>query len=128
MVDILSSNEAGTGSGVIYKVEGDNAYIVTNYHVVENADTVEIVFSNDEQVEAEVIGGDVFSDLAVLRVDASYVDKVIEMGSSDNLKVGEPVIAIGNPLGMQFAGSVTQGIISGKDRSNSFRFNWRWCS
>lgn len=111
-----SQNEAGTGSGVIYKVEGDNAYIVTNYHVVENADTVEIVFSNDEQVEAEVIGGDVFSDLAVLRVDASYVDKVIEMGSSDNLKVGEPVIAIGNPLGMQFAGSVTQGIISGKDR------------
>jgi len=111
-----TTNEAGTGSGVIYKVEGDYAYIVTNFHVIEGADTVEISFANDEQVEAEVIGGDVFTDLAVIRVDATNVEKVIEMGSSDNLNVGEPVIAIGNPLGMQFAGSVTQGIISGKDR------------
>ncbi|MGM8215809.1 S1C family serine protease [Bacillaceae bacterium W0354] len=111
-----NTNQAGTGSGVVYKVDGDYAYIVTNYHVIEGADSVEIAFSNDEQVEAEVIGGDVFTDLAVIRVDASHVDKVIEMGSSENLKVGEPVLAIGNPLGLQFAGSVTQGIVSGKDR------------
>ncbi|PKR77405.1 serine protease [Halalkalibacillus sediminis] len=108
--------QAGTGSGVIYKVQDDRAYIVTNYHVIQGASTVEIVFADEEQVEAEVVGGDVYTDLAVLTVDASNVEETIEFGNSDELNVGEPVLAIGNPLGLQFAGSVTQGIISGKER------------
>ncbi|TFB21135.1 serine protease [Filobacillus milosensis] len=111
-----NQQQGGVGSGVVYKKTGEHAYIVTNYHVIQGADSVEVVFANEEQVEAELIGGDLYTDLAVLRVEAKYVDQVIELGSSDNLKVGEPVVAIGNPLGLQFAGSVTQGIISGKDR------------
>ncbi|MGP4073703.1 S1C family serine protease [Piscibacillus sp. B03] len=117
------SQQGGVGSGVVYKQAGDSAYIVTNFHVIQGADSVEVVFSDEEQVEAEVIGGDVYTDLAVLKIDAQHIDQVIELGSSDNLKVGEPVLAIGNPLGLQFAGSVTQGIISGKDRLIPQDFN-----
>ncbi|MFD2045666.1 S1C family serine protease [Ornithinibacillus salinisoli] len=109
--------EAGTGSGVIYKIDGQNAYIVTNYHVVEGADELEIVLYDDTHVEAELLGGDLFSDLAVLRMDGDVIEQTIEMGSSENIKVGEPAIAIGNPLGHMFAGSVTQGIISGTQRT-----------
>lgn len=108
--------QGGTGSGVIYKKEGDHAYIVTNHHVIQGASNVEIVLNNEEQIEAELLGSDMYTDLAVLRVPAGEVPNAIEFGSSESLQVGEPVIAIGNPLGLQFAGSVTQGIISGKER------------
>ncbi|GEL76355.1 S1C family serine protease [Tenuibacillus multivorans] len=111
-----NNQQNGVGSGVVYKKDDQYAYIVTNYHVIQGADDVEIAFSEDKQVEAEVLGGDLYTDLAVLRVDAEHAEQVIELGDSDNLKVGEPVLAIGNPLGLQFAGSVTQGIVSGKDR------------
>ncbi|WP_077623744.1 S1C family serine protease [Sediminibacillus massiliensis] len=111
------SGEAGTGSGVIYKTENDRAYVVTNHHVIEGADEVEVVLSDETHVSAELRGSDLFTDLAVLEMDAAEVDKVIELGSSENVNVGEPAIAIGNPLGLMFSGSVTQGIISGKQRA-----------
>src|SRR5699024_1963970 len=117
------SNEAGTGSGVIYKKDNEYAYIVTNHHVVTQADVVEIVLSDETNLEAEILGADLFTDLAVLRVEADKVPDPIELGSSESLKVGEPVIAIGNPLGHMFAGSVTQGIISGKQRTIPQDFN-----
>lgn len=116
-------SEAGTGSGVIYKQDGDKAYVVTNHHVVEDADELEVVLYNDEHLEAKLLGSDLFSDLAVLEIDSKAIDQVIDMGSSDNVKVGEPAIAIGNPLGHMFAGSVTQGIISGTQRTIPMDFN-----
>ncbi|NNU90720.1 S1C family serine protease [Anoxybacillus sp. CHMUD] len=109
--------EAGTGSGVIYKKEGNKAYIVTNHHVVEGASRVEVSLSDGTKVAARLLGSDVWTDLAVLEIDAKHVTKVAEFGNSDVVKVGEPVIAVGNPLGLQFAGSVTQGIISGVNRT-----------
>ncbi|HLS35327.1 MAG TPA: S1C family serine protease [Bacillota bacterium] len=112
-----SENEAGTGSGVIYKTDDEYAYIITNHHVIERADLIEVVLSDETTVEADLLGSDIFTDLAVLRIDGSNIDKVIERGSSDNLKVGEPAIAIGNPLGHMFSGSVTQGVISGTQRT-----------
>lgn len=118
-----SSDEAGTGSGVIYKKDKEYAYIVTNHHVVFQADVVEVVLSDETNVEAELLGSDLFTDLAVLRVEADAVGDPIELGQSESLKVGEPVIAIGNPLGHMFAGSVTQGIISGKQRTIPQDFN-----
>lgn len=117
------ASEAGTGSGVIYKKEGGYAYIVTNHHVVEGADMLEVVLNDDTNLEAELLGSDLFTDLAVLRVKDDNIKTTIEMGSSESLKVGEPVIAIGNPLGHMFAGSVTQGIISGKQRAIPQDFN-----
>lgn len=117
------TSEAGTGSGVIYKKDKEYAYIVTNHHVVNQADVVEIVLSDETNLEAEILGSDLFTDLAVLRVEADKVANPIELGTSESLKVGEPVIAIGNPLGHMFAGSVTQGIISGKQRTIPQDFN-----
>lgn len=109
--------EAGTGSGVIYKKEGNKAYIVTNHHVVEGASRLEVSLSDGAKVQARLLGSDVWTDLAVLEIDAKHVTNVAEFGNSDVVKVGEPVIAVGNPLGLQFAGSVTQGIISGVNRT-----------
>ncbi|WP_026561604.1 S1C family serine protease [Bacillus sp. J37] len=111
------TGEAGTGSGVIYKKEGKNAFVVTNHHVIEGASQVEISLSDGTRVPAEILGSDALTDLAVLRVDSEKIKKVAEFGDSDAVKPGEPVIAIGNPLGLQFSGSVTQGIISGTERA-----------
>lgn len=107
---------AGTGSGVIYKKEGNNAFIVTNQHVVEGAQELEVSLTDGTKIPAELVGGDIWTDLAVLKVDAKEVKTIAEFGDSEALKPGEPVIAIGNPLG-QFSGSVTQGIISGVERA-----------
>lgn len=107
----------GTGSGVIYKVEGDSAFVVTNQHVIDGANQVEVSLANEQRVEAEIVGYDVLTDLAVLRIPSEHVDTVAEFGNSDNLKVGEPAIAIGNPLGTHLSHTVTQGIISATERS-----------
>jgi serine protease Do len=108
---------AGTGSGVIYKKAGDKAYVVTNQHVVEGATQLEVTLNDGTKIPAKLLGGDVWTDLAVLEIDASKIKKVAEFGNSDALKMGEPVMAIGNPLGATFSGSVTQGIISGINRT-----------
>ncbi|MGM0836479.1 MAG: S1C family serine protease [Bacillota bacterium] len=111
-----SSQEAGTGSGVVYKKENGKAYIVTNAHVIDGASKVEVSMADGSRVEATVVGSDALTDLAVLTVDGSKVNKVATFGNSESITLGEPVIAIGNPLGLEFFGSVTQGIISGKER------------
>ncbi|MGL4523652.1 MAG: S1C family serine protease, partial [Bacilli bacterium] len=108
--------EAGTGSGVIYKKDGKSAFVVTNHHVVEGAMKLEVHLSNGERVPAKLLGSDIYTDLAVLEIDASKVTTVAEFGSSSDVKRGEPVIAIGSPLGLEFSGTVTQGIISGTER------------
>jgi len=112
-----SAQEAGTGSGVVYKKANGKAFVVTNHHVIEGANDLEVSLSDGTRVKARPLGSDVWTDLAVLEIDAEHVKKVAEFGNSDNMKLGEPVIAIGNPLGLQFSGSVTQGIISGLNRT-----------
>ena len=108
---------AGTGSGVIYKKDGNNAFVVTNHHVVEGATKLEVSLEDGTKIPAKLLGSDIWTDLAVLEIDGSKVKKVAEFGDSDSLKMGEPVIAIGNPLRTTFSGSVTQGIISGLKRT-----------
>lgn len=109
--------EAGTGSGVVYKIEGNDAFIITNYHVIENAKRLEITLADGSKKEAELVGGDVWTDLAVIKVNSKDIDTVAQFGDSEVLKKGETVIAIGNPLGLDFYGSVTVGVISGTDRA-----------
>lgn len=111
------SEETGTGSGIIYKVDQDKAYIVTNNHVVEGATEVEVELNNEKRIPANVLGTDALTDLAVLEIDSSEVEYVATLGSSNDLQVGETVLAIGNPISMDFSGSVTKGIVSGLDRS-----------
>lgn len=107
---------ASEGSGVIYKKEGNSAYVVTNNHVVEGQKGLQVLLKDGSTVEAELIGTDVFTDLAVLKISAENIDTVATFGDSDSLKVGEPAIAIGSPLGSEYANSVTQGIISSLNR------------
>ncbi|MGF9905229.1 S1C family serine protease [Brevibacillus porteri] len=115
--------EQGQGSGVIFEKKGGKAYIVTNFHVIEKAQKLEVALPTGEKVSAKVVGADGYTDLAVLEIDASKVTDVAEFGDSSTLQVGEPAIAIGNPLGMQFSRTVTQGIISSKERSMPMDFN-----
>ncbi|WP_339181126.1 trypsin-like peptidase domain-containing protein [Oceanobacillus sp. FSL W7-1293] len=116
--------EAGTGSGVIYKVEDGETYIVTNHHVIEDADSVEVILHDETHMEAEIIGSDLFTDLAVLKMDNENEDTPMEIGTSESLKVGEPAIAIGNPLGAYLSSTVTQGVISGMERTIPMDFNF----
>lgn len=111
------TQEAGSGSGVIYKIEGDKAFVVTNYHVVEGAKQLEVTLADGSKEEAELVGSDIWTDLAVISISSKKVDTVAKFGDSDVLKQGESVIAIGNPLGLDFYGSVTTGVISGTDRA-----------
>ncbi|WP_139368079.1 S1C family serine protease [Priestia abyssalis] len=111
--------ESGTGSGVIFKKSGGRAYIVTNNHVVEGADKVEISLISGEKVPAKIVGVDSLTDLAVLEIESKYATKVANFGDSSKLRPGEQVAAIGNPLGLQFSRTVTQGIISGTERTIS---------
>src|SRR5699024_1307638 len=113
----MESEDANVGSGIIYKKENDKAYIVTNYHVVKDAEDLEVNINQDKRVQAKVLGTDELSDLAVLEISGEHVDYVAELGNSKDSDIGDTVYAIGNPLGLNFSGSVTKGIISGLDRS-----------
>ncbi len=122
--DVWSQDkEAGSGSGIIYKKENGKAYVVTNQHVVKNAKEVEVALNDDQRIKAKVLGADELTDLAILEIDGKKINTVAKMGASENLKAGETVIAIGNPLGMEFANSLTKGIISGLNRSVSIDTN-----
>jgi serine protease Do len=111
--------ESGSGSGVIFKKEGNSAFIVTNNHVIEGASKVEVSLYNGEKVAAEVVGADALTDLAVVKIDADKAVDVIEFGDSSVLRAGDQVMAIGNPLGLDLSRTVTQGIVSAVDRSIS---------
>lgn len=105
-----------SGSGFVYKVDGDDAYILTNHHVIEDATTVNVTFTDGSIVQTEIIGSDEYEDIAVLKVSASDIIAVAEIGSSDDMRLGDTTFAVGGPLDSEFAWTVTRGILSGKDR------------
>ena len=105
--------EQGTGSGVIIDKAG---YIVTNNHVVQGASEIMVTLADGREVPGKIVGTDVQTDLAVVKIEEKNLT-VASFGNSDNLKVGQLAIAIGNPLGQEFAGTVTTGIISALNRT-----------
>jgi serine protease Do len=111
--------ESGSGSGVIFRKTADAAYIVTNNHVIEGANEIQVSLHSGEKATVDVVGTDALTDLAVLRIDPKYVSSTIEFGDSSKLRPGDQVLAIGNPLGLDLSRTVTQGIVSAKDRSIS---------
>ena len=111
------SQISSEGSGVIYKKEGKYAYLVTNTHVINGAKKVDILLADGNKVPGEVVGSDVYSDIAVVRISADKAKAVAEFGDSNQLTVGETAIAIRSPLGTDYANSVTQGIISSQGRN-----------
>lgn len=118
------SNEqqiAGEGSGVIYKKDGKSAYVVTNTHVISGASKVDIRLADGKKVAGEIVGSDVYSDISVVKISSEGIDTVAEFGDSSSLTVGETAIAIGSPLGSDYANTVTQGIISSLNRNVSLK-------
>ena len=112
----FGDTKVGTGSGFIYKND-DKGYILTNNHVIQSANNYTVILSTGEVVEANLLGSDEYSDLAVLSIDKSKVTKVATLGDSDLITVGNTVFTVGSPMGEEYSGSVTRGIISGKDRT-----------
>lgn len=109
--------EEGMGSGIIINEDG---YILTNYHVINGADVVSVIFNNNEEVPAKIINYDSNLDLAVIQVTKKVkMPAVAELGNSKDMQVGDPVVAIGNPLGKELLGSVTTGVISSLSREIS---------
>lgn len=104
---------AGIGSGFIYDSKG---YILTNHHVIEKATEVKVILSDDEKIDATVVGSDAYADIAVIKIDNKYVKKVAKLGKSDDTKVGDTVFTIGSPVSADYSGTVTRGILSGKNR------------
>lgn len=116
VVRFKETKENGTGSGVIYKLTDDFAYIVTNNHVIKDGTKIEVAFQDERRVEATVLGNDVITDLAVLIIPRENISEHMTFSNSNQLKVGEFVFAIGNPLGLKFYGSATLGIVSSVER------------
>jgi len=112
-----TAEQDGVGTGIIFNTDG---YILTNYHVISGAQNVKVTLSNGKEVSAKVINYDAAADVAVIKLAANTkVPGVAEFGDSDMLQVGEPVVAIGNPLGKEFIGSVTTGVVSALNRQVS---------
>lgn len=112
---------ASEGSGVIYKKDDKDAYLVTNTHVINGASKVDIRLADGTKVPGEIVGSDTFSDIAVVKISSEKVTTVAEFGDSSQLSVGETAIAIGSPLGSEYANTVTQGIISSLNRNVSLK-------
>lgn len=112
----------GQGSGVVIQEGG---YVLTNYHVVENGDSFQVLMPSGEKADATLVGSDSSLDLAVLKVDDNYANQLVpvSIGSSSDLIVGSTVVAIGNPGGEDLANTVTQGIVSALERSDVYSNN-----
>lgn len=111
------AQEAGIGSGVIYQINNNSAYIVTNNHVIDGASQIKVQLHNGKQVEAKLVGTDAVSDIAVLKIDSQKGIKAMKFANSSKVQTGDSVFAMGNPLGLEFANSVTSGIISANERT-----------
>ena len=119
--DTNTEQVSSQGSGVIYKKDGEYAYIVTNTHVINGAKKVDIRLADGTKVPGEIVGTDTYSDIAVVKISSEKVSAVAEFGDSSKLTVGETAIAIGSPLGSEYANTVTQGIISSLNRTVSLK-------
>ena len=119
--DTNTEQVSSQGSGVIYKKDGEYAYIVTNTHVINGAKKVDIRLADGTKVPGEIVGTDTYSDIAVVKISSEKVSAVAEFGDSSQLTVGETAIAIGSPLGSEYANTVTQGIISSLNRTVSLK-------
>lgn len=117
----------GIGSGFIYDIKG---YIMTNHHVIDEATEIKVKLTSGDNVVASVVGSDEYADIAVIKVDQSYVKRVAKLGDNNKMKVGDTVFTIGSPISIDYAGTVTRGILSGKNRmvavsvSNSSSSDW----
>lgn len=108
--------QISTGTGFIYKKSGKLAYIMTNNHVIDGANSVKVEFNDsDKKLDGKIVGGDKYADIAVLTIDDNDY-QVVEIGDTESLKLGDTIFTVGTPMGVNYKGTVTKGILSGKDR------------
>ena len=108
---------ASTGTGFYYKKDNKYGYLITNHHVIDGASSVKIMDNDGQEYDAKILGSDEVSDVAVLSVDVSNVKQVASIGDSTKLELGDTLFTVGSPLGVNYKGSVTKGILSGQDRT-----------
>ncbi len=112
----VKGKEYASGTGFVYKTSGKKAYILTNNHVINESEDIYVTFTNGKVVKTEIVGSDIYSDVAVLSVDKDEIIAIAELGKSENSRLGDTVFAIGAPLDSAYSWSVTRGVLSGKDR------------
>lgn len=108
-----SKKANGIGSGFIYNKDG---YIITNQHVINNASEIKVTLTNGNTLIGKLIGSDEYADIAVIKIDATFVSKVANIGNSESVRLGDTVFAVGCPMNSKYAGTITRGILSGKNR------------
>lgn len=126
VVVVVSYNKGqkiSTGTGFVYKKNNNKAYIMTNNHVIDGSDEVKIIRSDNEVIDASVVGGETYSDIAVINIPEKDALSVIDIGDSSDIRLGDTVFTIGSPLGETYSGTVTKGILSGKDRMVEVSFS-----
>lgn len=117
IIETYKNNQAvGTGTGFVYKITDDLGYIITNYHVIDGANKIQVTNIAGQTVEATLLGGDEYADIAVLSIEKSAALKAVKIGDSTEMELGDSVFTVGSPLGKKYIGTVTRGILSGKDR------------
>ena len=117
-IEVLNDNgdTLSTGTGFVYAKDDKYGYVLTNAHVVSGGSNIQATLSNNKVVKLTILGTDSYTDLAVLRMDSKDVLQVASIGTSENMEVGNTVFTVGSPMGATYAGTVTKGILSGKDR------------
>lgn len=117
VVETYKSGRAiGSGTGFIYKISGEYAFIITNNHVVDGGDAVKVTLMNGKTVDASVTGKDEYGDIAVLKIAKADNMVVASIGNTSSVSLGSTVFAIGSPISSEYSGTTTRGVISGKDR------------
>lgn len=126
-IEVKSNSRIGTqtssGSGFVYKKDDKNAYILTNNHVIEGATNVTVTYIDGTTTDASLVGSDEFTDVAVLKVDVKSIKEVATLGNSDNAEIGDTVFTVGAPLGKEYMGTITKGIVSGTNRMVSVKLS-----
>ena len=117
VVTSSSGKTVSTGTGFIYKINGNKTYIITNNHVIADGDAIQIEFNDsDKKIDATIVGGDKYADIAVLTIPTKEDYAPVEIGNNEVLKLGDTIFTVGTPMGENYKGTVTKGILSGKDR------------
>lgn len=123
-IENYNGNKLSTsGTGFVYKKQDGKAYILTNNHVVSGSTSLKVTMADGKKVSAKFLGGDEYLDLACLSIDDKYVTKVATLGNSSSLALGSTLFTVGSPVGDEYRGTVTRGILSGKDRFVSVAVN-----
>lgn len=117
VINYKNDTAYSSGTGFVYKVDNDKAYILTNYHVINGGNKFTVTLTKGEILKATLVGGDKYSDVAILQVDAKDISLIAELGSSNDARIGDTAFAVGSPVSNEYGWTVTRGILSGKDRT-----------